>query len=121
MSFAEVAVMVTIRAAPVGFGFGAMNDTFWPLVEVGGETCPHKAVAEQDTAQLTPLESFVTVALMEAAPPPSMVCGEGCDTLTEIGGALPPQPASTAARRSATPREGPRSIPGIKPPDEMQK
>ena len=90
-------------------------------MEAGGETCPHEGVAEQDTVQLTPLESFATVALMEAAAPPSIVCGEGWDTLTEIGGVLPPQPASAAARRNATPREGPRSNPSIKPPDEMRK
>lgn|SRR6516164_6965648 len=64
-----------------------------------GTTCPHGEPG-QDTVQLTPLESFITVALMDAALPPSMVCGDGVETLTEIG-ALPPQPESDMAKSNA--------------------
>jgi len=41
---------------------------------------------------------------MDAVLPPSMVCGDGVERLTEMG-ALPPQPASAMAKSSVNTKE----------------
>src|SRR6516165_4348130 len=114
-SFAEVAVILTISAVELGFGFGATYETVWPLRDVTGAICPH-GDTEQEIVQLTPLESLITVALRDALAPPSMVCGDGAETLTEIG-ALLLQPASTMAKSTGRMQGGPEGSRNIEPPE----
>jgi hypothetical protein len=74
-----------------------------PLGVVDGETLPHGEVV-QETVHVTPLESFVTVAVNCAVAPTSTVA-LALDKETLMAGWLDPlpQPVLAAETRTATP------------------